>query len=540
MKRRKIAIVVLLALALSVKEVPGFAYAESVRIQENMPMGKLNFGQKSVHTGEKFKLKLTGAHATEWVSNHPEVATVSNTGEVVAKRDGYANIVAKVSEDEVYVCKLVVKAPELSKKQSFMYKGATQTIKLYGAKVKSWKSSKTSVATVSKSGKVTAKAKGTAILTCTDTNGKTYSCKITVDNKGNSSEYTVEQIKKKLGKYEINKIYVKGEKAFCYYATNGAFGNDIPSTVDLIYELRKKYPNCSTTGDLKCIMQSCDPMSAMSACSYSIYYMEEKVSSHSDYESVYRTIRTDEGDSIYNYLSSDYQGDGFEKEPIVQINATNFPSLYRYLYPYDLNGDGWLSSGELYFITDIEIQEPVADLTGIEKLNNLWSLSLRNYTGTKIRIPKGTKIENVRICPNTNKLVVDMPEVKSLALSTYYGDASEDHTVSKMDSVNLSKCNALEELQINLGNCDAKVILPSSAPNLKRLSADSITNTTLDLYKYSNLESFGIIYSHHITSIDLSKNKKLKDAYVSRCKKMSKSKVKLPKGKKIEFRYWDF
>ncbi|MDD6037400.1 MAG: Ig-like domain-containing protein, partial [bacterium] len=520
----------LLTLVLTMGYLQQDVYAESVYKPERISKGALNYGEKKIYTGEKLQLKLTGATATEWVSNNPKAATVSDTGKVEAKSAGYANIVARVSDDEVYVCKLSVLNPELSKMGSFMFTGASQVIQLNGAKPKNWKSSNTSVATVAQSGKVTAKKKGTAMLTCTDTNGKKYQCKITVCNKSEADGYSVDQIKKKLGKYEMNKIYVKGEKAFCYYATNGAWGKDIPTSEDLSFELRKKYPNCFMTSDLKCIAQHCDARSAMSECDYSVYYMEQKVSAHSEQESDCHTIRTDRGDSVFNYFGSYYVGEPLEKEPVVTINKTNFPGLYRYLYPYDLDGDGGLSTGEIYFINEWEILDPVSDIKGIEQLSNLWYLSLRNYTGNKIHIPKGTKIESVRICPNTKKLVVNMPDIKSIQLSTYYGDGVGVQRDLTMDKVDLSKCKAVEKLDVGLGSCYVKVTLPSAAPKLNTLELTGISNTSLDLSKYAGLETFRILYSEGTTSIDLSKNKKLKEVTVSRCKRMSKNKVKLPQN----------
>ena len=58
--------------------------------------------------------------------------------------------------------------------------GSTEKLILTGAKAKSFKSSKKSVAKVSKKGIVTAKKAGNAKITVTDTNGKKYTCKITV------------------------------------------------------------------------------------------------------------------------------------------------------------------------------------------------------------------------------------------------------------------------------------------------------------------------------------------------------------------------
>lgn len=71
---------------------------------------------------------------------------------------------------------------KLSATKKTLTKGKTYTLKMLGTKKKvTWKSSKTSVATVSSKGKVTAKKAGTATITAT-VGTKTYKCKITVKN----------------------------------------------------------------------------------------------------------------------------------------------------------------------------------------------------------------------------------------------------------------------------------------------------------------------------------------------------------------------
>lgn len=69
---------------------------------------------------------------------------------------------------------------KLSKTKATLYVGQTLQLKLNNAKgTVTWKSGKTSVATVSKKGKVTAKKKGTATITAVS-GKKKYTCKITV------------------------------------------------------------------------------------------------------------------------------------------------------------------------------------------------------------------------------------------------------------------------------------------------------------------------------------------------------------------------
>lgn len=75
---------------------------------------------------------------------------------------------------------------KLNKTSATMTKGKTLQLKLTGAKKKpTWKSSKPSVASVSKNGKVKAKKTGKATITAT-LNKKKYKCKITVKSKSTS------------------------------------------------------------------------------------------------------------------------------------------------------------------------------------------------------------------------------------------------------------------------------------------------------------------------------------------------------------------
>ncbi len=72
---------------------------------------------------------------------------------------------------------------KLSQTKVSLKVGQTKQLKLTGTKKTiTWSSSKKSVATVSKSGKVTAKAAGTATITA-KSSGKKYTCKVTVTDK---------------------------------------------------------------------------------------------------------------------------------------------------------------------------------------------------------------------------------------------------------------------------------------------------------------------------------------------------------------------
>ena len=126
-----------------------------------------------------------------WSSSNQTVATVTPTGLVTAKAEGSANITANAS-GKTAICKVTVKKPtiavtsiELDQTDITLNKGASQTLK---ATVKpdnatdknvTWASSKTDIATIDNTGKVTAVAKGVATITAS-CGGKTATCKVTV------------------------------------------------------------------------------------------------------------------------------------------------------------------------------------------------------------------------------------------------------------------------------------------------------------------------------------------------------------------------
>lgn len=137
---------------------------------------------------------VTPADATNksivWTSSNASVATVSN-GVVTAKAAGTANITVSAANGKTAVCKVTVVKPAptgvtLNKKSATVVKGKTLQLKATVAPANAsnttvtWKSSKSSVASVDKNGKVTAKNAGTATITAATVNGKKATCKVTV------------------------------------------------------------------------------------------------------------------------------------------------------------------------------------------------------------------------------------------------------------------------------------------------------------------------------------------------------------------------
>ncbi len=159
---------------------------------------KLNKTSTTVYVGKTTTLKITGTGKTvKWTTSNKKVATVSSKGKVTAKKAGRATITAKVS-GKSYKCKVTVKNPSLNKSKATLEKGKTLTLKLTGATAKKYTTSNKKVATVTSKGKITAKKAGTATITCTDSNKKTYKCKVTVTEKAvtHKHSYTATVTKK--------------------------------------------------------------------------------------------------------------------------------------------------------------------------------------------------------------------------------------------------------------------------------------------------------------------------------------------------------
>ncbi|MEF2916887.1 MAG: Ig-like domain-containing protein [Longicatena caecimuris] len=143
-------------------------------------------GSTSLYRGKTTTLKATTSYSTKvtWKSSKPSIATVSSSGVVTGKKAGTVYIYANAYGKSVKY-KLTIKEPalKLNKSSSSIYKGKTTTLKAttsYRTKV-TWKSSNSSIATVSSTGDVTGKKAGTAYIYA-NAYGKSVKCKVTVKN----------------------------------------------------------------------------------------------------------------------------------------------------------------------------------------------------------------------------------------------------------------------------------------------------------------------------------------------------------------------
>lgn len=126
--------------------------------------------------------KVSSGRSVAWKSKKSSVATVDDKGLVTARKHGTAIITAKV-DGVAKECEVTVRSPEikLNKEAVSIKKGKTLTLT---ASVSSgispiWSSSKTSVAKVDKTGKVTAVRKGSCYIYASE-DGTKEGCHVTV------------------------------------------------------------------------------------------------------------------------------------------------------------------------------------------------------------------------------------------------------------------------------------------------------------------------------------------------------------------------
>lgn len=134
--------------------------------------------------GDKTTVSTNGASKTKvkWSTSNKKVVQVKSNGKysakVTAKGAGKATVTAKTPTGKLKL-KITVTG-KLSKSTVSVNALKTTTVKLKGAKVKKWTSADKKTAKVSKKGKITPVRTGETTLTCTDTKGNKYTCKVKV------------------------------------------------------------------------------------------------------------------------------------------------------------------------------------------------------------------------------------------------------------------------------------------------------------------------------------------------------------------------
>ena len=144
---------------------------------------RLNKTKATLYIRKSMKLSVIGKIGKPtFKSSNKRIATVNKAGKVTAKRKGTVTITVK-SNNRTLKCKVIVKYPKakLNKKKVTLYIKKTKKLKIKNliGKAKFY-SNKKKIATVSKSGKITAKKKGKATITVKANGGQVMKCVVTV------------------------------------------------------------------------------------------------------------------------------------------------------------------------------------------------------------------------------------------------------------------------------------------------------------------------------------------------------------------------
>ncbi len=199
-------------------EYTGYYYVKVVDAEIKVTSISVSPSSTSLKVGETKQLSATvsPSNATNksvsWSSGNTSIAYVSSNGLVTAKAAGNTTITCKANDGsgKQSTCSVTVTAADpikvtgitLNYTSASMVAGDTKqlsaTISPSNAtdKTVSWSSSNTSVATVDNNGKITAKSRGTATITCkaNDGSGKLATCEITVSGVKSYSNFKAKTI----------------------------------------------------------------------------------------------------------------------------------------------------------------------------------------------------------------------------------------------------------------------------------------------------------------------------------------------------------
>ena len=138
----------------------------------------------------------------------------------------------------------------------------------------------------------------------------------------------------------------------------------------------------------------------------------------------------------------------------IAINSSNFPDdkFKTLLINCDTNTDGKLSDEEIAAINEIATSDEIYDLTGIEYLTELGSLTLWNSRLTALDLSKNTKLTSLRI-DESSITEIDFssnPNLTNLVLGW-------NHSLSKINIRKNVKLTHLSVFYSNISELDVRV-----------------------------------------------------------------------------------
>ena len=143
-------------------------------------------------TGQMLALKMSGTTLkASWTSSNTEIAAVSSTGLVSAKKAGNVTIYAKVN-GRTFSSKVTIEDARMNTSNLHLLKNQASNLKITGTTFGvTWMSEQKEIAVVDASGKVTGTGKGTVRIIGL-VNGKKICCNVTVEDPSlNYSSYTL-------------------------------------------------------------------------------------------------------------------------------------------------------------------------------------------------------------------------------------------------------------------------------------------------------------------------------------------------------------
>lgn len=248
--KRVLAFLLSFAMVIGMAAVAAPQTADAAKVTVKSVKVKAPYAKKAyVAKGKSIKLSTevsvkpskSANKKVTFTSRNKKVATVTSKGVVKAKKAGTAKIVVTSKKNKkkkttvtVKVVNNAVKKVKLNKKNASLNVGGSVSLKATVSANKGaskriyWKSSKTSVATVSQKGVVKAKAAGTATITAlaADGSNKKATCKINV-----------------AGGASVNAVSIVGMKVMNAHSITFSLSQPYALDVNSIIVMKKRYAN---------------------------------------------------------------------------------------------------------------------------------------------------------------------------------------------------------------------------------------------------------------------------------------------------------